>query len=51
MLTFQVGTWVNTQPAAIRPVQLYPMLSLWRLRPLATFYAAVDHVNSHAKAE
>jgi hypothetical protein len=50
MLTFQVTTWVNTQPAAIRPVKLYPMLSLWGRRPLATFDAAVDHVDSHAKA-
>ena len=49
-LTFQVTTRINTQHSAIRPVKLYPMLSLWGRRPFATFDAAVDHVNRHAKA-
>ena len=33
MLTFQVTTWVNIQPATIRPVKLYSMLRLWGRRP------------------
>jgi hypothetical protein len=40
-LTFEVTTRVNIQPAAIRPVKLYPMLSLGGRRPFATFDAAV----------